>query len=637
MRDPPSNLRAFKQQHSLGKERTTKMGDPPASVAPVESRESLFENVVALNTREVMQILRSRRSGLPAGEDNDDSPRIPSDTPLLLIDVRPQVSYSSSYIEGSINVNLPVLMLKRLKRGATSSFSLPNFLTSPAFRTMYEMWRTAPDESRAVIVYDEDMDEGNKQSEAWVLLEILSRNGDDVLLNTRIPGSNNKELRGSNASLAGDSDSDTSCQNLLDGSRQSLSGGGIKVYYIKGGYHAFSEQSGSDHFLVVPNGGTPRPGTKEDAPVVGSTLTPLVIKHKKSKEFNRSPEHDSATPRAVQPPTRLNLAGPSGSDSLTPTTPRLKKPGFSINTSKLALRNRASSAKKERGSTVAVEPPQTPVIQVRSVEATSATTPRPLSATQRTFKSNTPTRPSPRISPSTPSPLPSPSPASTLPTPTDPLTAVMPRLLLGSDTLPLSPQHLPQLLSHSITHILNMAREIPVPQHLVPHFSLKHLSVVDTSEEEIEPLLWEGVDWIHDALSTSETSKVFVHCKAGRSRSATVVIAYLVVYGGMSLKEAYEKVKQARPGVSPNLGFMLALLRIEKQVRGVGSWGAQVEEEFRESDTGVGEESEESEDMALVDVGATLNDLDLSSQESITDAVVGASRRDRPSGMQDRK
>ncbi|KAI9005968.1 protein-tyrosine phosphatase-like protein, partial [Gaertneriomyces semiglobifer] len=57
---------------------------------------------------------------------------------------------------------------------------------------------------------------------------------------------------------------------------------------------------------------------------------------------------------------------------------------------------------------------------------------------------------------------------------------------------------------------------------------------------------------------------VFVHCKAGRSRSATVVIAYLVVYGGMSLKEAYEKVKQARPGVSPNLGFMLALLRIEK-------------------------------------------------------------------------
>lgn len=36
----------------------------------------------------------------------------------------------------------------------------------------------------------------------------------------------------------------------------------------------------------------------------------------------------------------------------------------------------------------------------------------------------------------------------------------------------------------------------------------------------------------------------------------------------MKLREAYEKVKEARPGVSPNLGFMLALLRIEREVHG---------------------------------------------------------------------
>ncbi|RKO91466.1 protein-tyrosine phosphatase-like protein, partial [Blyttiomyces helicus] len=57
---------------------------------------------------------------------------------------------------------------------------------------------------------------------------------------------------------------------------------------------------------------------------------------------------------------------------------------------------------------------------------------------------------------------------------------------------------------------------------------------------------------------------VLVHCKAGRSRSATAVIAYLVAHEKLTLRAAYELVKRARPGVSPNIGFMLALIKMEK-------------------------------------------------------------------------
>lgn len=49
--------------------------------------------------------------------------------------------------------------------------------------------------------------------------------------------------------------------------------------------------------------------------------------------------------------------------------------------------------------------------------------------------------------------------------------------------------------------------------------------------------------------------KVFVHCFAGRSRSSTSVIAYLMQETGMSLNSAFKLVKRRRPIVYPNPGF----------------------------------------------------------------------------------
>jgi protein-tyrosine phosphatase len=53
--------------------------------------------------------------------------------------------------------------------------------------------------------------------------------------------------------------------------------------------------------------------------------------------------------------------------------------------------------------------------------------------------------------------------------------------------------------------------------------------------------------------------KVFVHCAAGMSRSATVVIAYLMWKKQMLLNEAINFVKKKRPIISPNLNFMRQL------------------------------------------------------------------------------
>lgn len=56
-----------------------------------------------------------------------------------------------------------------------------------------------------------------------------------------------------------------------------------------------------------------------------------------------------------------------------------------------------------------------------------------------------------------------------------------------------------------------------------------------------------------------EGGRVLVHCYAGRSRSATVCLAYLMRTCNMSLDAAYEHVRARRHVIDPNLNFMRQL------------------------------------------------------------------------------
>lgn len=69
------------------------------------------------------------------------------------------------------------------------------------------------------------------------------------------------------------------------------------------------------------------------------------------------------------------------------------------------------------------------------------------------------------------------------------------------------------------------------------------------------------------------SSPTYVHCKAGKSRSVTAVMAYLIHANHWTLSRAYSFVLERRKGISPNIGFVSELMNFEEQELGGKSVG----------------------------------------------------------------
>ena len=74
-----------------------------------------------------------------------------------------------------------------------------------------------------------------------------------------------------------------------------------------------------------------------------------------------------------------------------------------------------------------------------------------------------------------------------------------------------------------ITHIINVTPDIP--NYHVGSFEYYRVGVKDADNEDIEKYFNQTTEFIEEAKF--KNGKVLVHCQAGISRSATIVIAYL--------------------------------------------------------------------------------------------------------------
>ncbi|XP_018584400.1 dual specificity protein phosphatase 19 [Scleropages formosus] len=125
---------------------------------------------------------------------------------------------------------------------------------------------------------------------------------------------------------------------------------------------------------------------------------------------------------------------------------------------------------------------------------------------------------------------------------------VRPHVLLASQD---AAQDLDTLRKLKVSHILNVAYGV---ENSFPHlFEYKTLNILDLPETPITSYFRECSQFIDEAKA--KDGVVLVHCNAGVSRSAAVVIGYLMSREGLTFDDAFALVKAARLAVRPNPGF----------------------------------------------------------------------------------
>ncbi|XP_033887619.1 dual specificity protein phosphatase 13-like [Acipenser ruthenus] len=122
------------------------------------------------------------------------------------------------------------------------------------------------------------------------------------------------------------------------------------------------------------------------------------------------------------------------------------------------------------------------------------------------------------------------------------------------------------LLNLGITHIVNAAHGIYHINTGAKYYSdtqMHYLGVEadDDPEFDLSPFFYPTAKFIRAGLN-SPKGKVFVNCAMGVSRSATLVLAYLMICKNVTLLEAIKAVCEHRD-VFPNSGFLSQLRQLD--------------------------------------------------------------------------
>nr|XP_010921613.1 dual specificity protein phosphatase PHS1 [Elaeis guineensis] len=119
-----------------------------------------------------------------------------------------------------------------------------------------------------------------------------------------------------------------------------------------------------------------------------------------------------------------------------------------------------------------------------------------------------------------------------------------------------------------ITHILCLcSNEIGQSDSQYPDlFKYKNFSISDDEDADINDLFEEASDFIEYVEHYG--GKVLVHCFEGKSRSSTVVLAYLMLRKRHTLSEAWNMLKKVHRRAQPNDGFAKILLELDRRLHG---------------------------------------------------------------------
>ena len=106
--------------------------------------------------------------------------------------------------------------------------------------------------------------------------------------------------------------------------------------------------------------------------------------------------------------------------------------------------------------------------------------------------------------------------------------------------------------SAGVRAVVNTCEEYPGPVREYERVGIEqfHMPTTDFTHPSLDDVS-RAVEFVQEHAAAGET--VYIHCKAGRARSATVAICWLIKYRQMSPEDAQQHLLKSRPHTNPHL------------------------------------------------------------------------------------
>lgn len=137
--------------------------------------------------------------------------------------------------------------------------------------------------------------------------------------------------------------------------------------------------------------------------------------------------------------------------------------------------------------------------------------------------------------------------------PNGPLLVIPPNIYLYSEP------NVKELLNFDV--IINVAEEMPNLNDKIPnnkqnaidyyHVEWSHRSKISEDLERLTTIMNNA---------SLQNKKILIHCQCGVSRSASLIVAYIMRYFDLNLNDAYCKLKSIAKDISPNMGLIFELM-----------------------------------------------------------------------------
>ena len=123
-----------------------------------------------------------------------------------------------------------------------------------------------------------------------------------------------------------------------------------------------------------------------------------------------------------------------------------------------------------------------------------------------------------------------------------------------------------QLKALQITHIVDASND-DLSKAVSEELEIEYFPVPvwDTEDSNLSQYFDHVNEFIQNARLMGDSSRVLVHCRAGWSRSPSLIVAFLIGVLNFSLTDSLIMVVKQRPMVCPNPGFRRQLMNYEAQ------------------------------------------------------------------------